>query len=214
VARGRRRGRRILGLVGALVVVLLLVLAGTAARVVAAGRSDDAPADDPPSGSRRTADAILVLGAAQFDGRPQEYLAARLDHARDLYRAGTATRVLTLGGRQPGDRFTEADAGQRYLVQHGVPADRIVRVGQGNDTLVSIRAAARLMRDRGWDSAVIVTDPWHELRSTTMLRDQGITAYGSPTTRGPSVAGAGVPVRYVGRETVAYLAYVVRRTLS
>jgi uncharacterized SAM-binding protein YcdF (DUF218 family) len=208
VARARRRGRWTLRLLGALVVVLLLVLGGTAARVVAAGRSDDVP-----SGGSRTADAILVLGAAQFDGRPQEYLAARLDHARELYRAGAATRVLTLGGRQPGDRFTEADAGQRYLVQHGVPENRILRVGEGNDTLVSIRAAAQLMRDRGWSSAVVVTDPWHELRSTTMLRDQGITAYGSPTPDGPSAVGAGVPVRYVSRETVAYLAYVVRRTL-
>jgi uncharacterized SAM-binding protein YcdF (DUF218 family) len=205
----RRGGHRALRVLGALVVVLLLVLGVTAARVVATGRDDDAPA-----GGSRTADAILVLGAAQFDGRPQEYLAARLDHARDLYRAGTATRVLTLGGRQPGDRFTEADAGQSYLVKEGVPADRILRVGEGNDTLVSLQSAARLMRDRGWDSAVVVTDPWHELRSTTMLRDQGITAYGSPTREGPSVAGATVPVRYVARETLAYLAYVVRRAVT
>jgi len=87
VARARRRGRWTLGLLGALVAVVLLVLGGTAARVVAAGRSDDAP-----SGGSRTADAILVLGAAQFDGRPQEYLAARLDHARELYRTGAAAR--------------------------------------------------------------------------------------------------------------------------
>jgi uncharacterized SAM-binding protein YcdF (DUF218 family) len=195
--------RRVLGL---LVLAVLVVLGVTAARVVHAGRSDQA-------GSGRTADAIVVLGAAQFDGRPQEYLIARLDHARDLYREGTATRILTLGGKQPGDRFTEADAGQRYLVAHDVPERRVLRVGEGNDTLQSVQAAARLMRERSWSSAVVVTDPWHELRSTTMLRDQGLVAYGSPTTDGPSVGGAGVMARYVGRETLAYLSYVVHRTL-
>jgi uncharacterized SAM-binding protein YcdF (DUF218 family) len=192
---------------GVLVLAVLVVLAATAARVVHAGRSDQA-------GSGRRADAIVVLGAAQYDGRPQEYLVARLDHARALYRAGTATRVLTLGGKQPGDRFTEADAGQRYLVAHDVPERRILRVGEGNDTLQSVQAAARLMRQRHWDSAVVVTDPWHELRSTTMLRDQGLAAYGSPTPDGPSVGGAGVTARYVARETFAYLTYLVRRTLS
>jgi uncharacterized SAM-binding protein YcdF (DUF218 family) len=195
--------RRVLALV---LVGLLLVLGVTAARVVHAGRSDQARAG-------RTVDAIVVLGAAQFDGRPQDYLVARLDHARALYRAGTATRILTLGGKQPGDRFTEADAGQKYLVAHDVPERRVLRVGEGNDTLQSVQAAARLMRDRKWTSAVVVTDPWHELRSTTMLRDQGLDAYGSPTTDGPSVGGAGVTARYVARETLAYLSYLVRRTL-
>jgi uncharacterized SAM-binding protein YcdF (DUF218 family) len=192
----------------ALLVLALVVLGGTAARVVLAARADSLGAGG------RTADAILVLGAAQFDGRPQEYLTARLDHARALYRAGAATRILTLGGKQPGDRFTEADAGQSYLVARGVPAQRILRVGEGNDTLHSIEAAARLMQDRGWDSAVVVTDPWHELRTTSMLRDQGVTAYASPTSTGPSVDGPGVVVRYVARETVAYLWYVGRRALA
>ena len=196
-------------MLGFLLVVALLALGGTAARVVLAARGDDGTAAQGPS-----ADAIVVLGAAQFDGRPQEYLVARLEHARALYRAGTATRILTLGGKQPGDRFTEADAGQSWLVQHGVPSQRILRVGEGNDTLQSVEAAAKLMRDRGWDSALVVTDPWHELRSTAMLRDQGVTAYASPTSTGPSVGGAGVTVRYVSRETLAYLAYVGRRALT
>src|SRR5215217_6606667 len=188
-------------MVGVLLLAVLVVLVITAARVVQAGRSDKA-------------DAIVVLGAAQFDGRPQEYLLARLEHARALYRAGTATRILTLGGKQPGDRFTEADAGQKYLVAHDVPELRVMRVGEGNDTLQSLQAAARLMRERNWRSAVVVTDPWHELRSTTMLRDQGLVAYGSPTPDGPAVGGAGVTVRYVGRETLAYLSYLAHRTMS
>jgi uncharacterized SAM-binding protein YcdF (DUF218 family) len=194
--------------VGGLVLLVVLVLAVTAVRVVRAGRTDAAP-----EGSGRRADVIVVLGAAQFDGRPQEYLRARLRHARALYLAGAASRILTLGGKRPGDRFTEADAGHQYLAGHDVPASRIVRVGEGSDTLQSIQAAARLMRARHWTSAVVVTDPWHELRSTAMLRDQAVAACGSPTTTGPSVTGA-VPVRYVGRETLAYLMYVGRRALS
>lgn len=187
----------------ALLVLALVVLGVTAARVVQAGRTDEA----------HSADAILVLGAAQFDGRPQDYLAARLEHAQRLYEAGTSTRIITVGGNQPGDRFTEAEAGQQYLVGHGVPAGRILPVGEGNDTLQSIQAAADVMREHHWGSALVVTDPWHELRSTAMLGDQELTAYGSPTTQGPSVDGTSVKVRYVARETVAYLAYQTGRLL-
>ncbi|KQX70020.1 hypothetical protein ASD06_00240 [Angustibacter sp. Root456] len=190
-------------LVGVLLLAVV-VLAVTAVRVVRQGRSDDA----------RQADAIVVLGAAQFDGRPQEYLVARLQHAQDLYESGTAPRIVTLGGKQPGDRFTEGQAGRAWLVDHGVPASDVVAVGEGNDTLESIQAAAELFDRKGWHDAVVVTDPWHELRSTTMLRDAGVTAYGSPTSTGPSVAGLGVKVRYVGRETVAYLAYELSRWLG
>jgi uncharacterized SAM-binding protein YcdF (DUF218 family) len=187
------------------VVVLLAALAAgvTAVRIVQAGRSDDA----------RTADALVVLGAAQFDGRPQDYLVARLQHARQLYESGTAPRIITLGGKQLGDRFTEAAAGKTWLVDHGVPADSVIAVGEGNDTLESVRAGAEVMSEHGWTSAVVVTDPWHELRSTTMLKNEGIRVYGSPTPTGPSHGGAWVVTRYVARETVAYLAYETRRLL-
>lgn len=188
----------------AIVLAVVVLLGVTAGRVWHAGNTDKA----------RTADAIIVLGAAQYDGRPQDYLAARLTHASALYDDGVASRILTTGGKRPGDRFTEADAGQRYLVGEGVPADRILRVGEGSDTLGSIKAAAAVMDERGWDSAVVVTDPWHELRSTSMLADQGITALGSPTTTGPSVADTRTKVRYVARETIAYLVYELGRLRS
>ncbi len=191
-------------LVLVLVVAVLIVLGVTAARVWRAGHTDQA-------GGKGSADAILVLGAAQYDGRPQDYLAARLSHANDLYDRGVAPRVLTLGGKRPGDRFTEADAGQSYLVQQGVPSDAVLRVGEGNDTLQSVRAAAAVMKQRGWSSAVVVTDPWHELRSTSMLADTGIAALGSPTTTGPSVGGGVAEAKYVARETVAYLVYELGR---
>ncbi len=185
------------------VVVLLAALAAgvTAVRVVQAGRSDEA----------RPADVLVVLGAAQFDGRPQDYLVARLQHARQLYGSGTAPRIITLGGKQPGDRFTEAEAGKTWLVDHGVPPDSVLAVGQGSDTLESIQAGAKVMSEHGWTSAVVVTDPWHELRSTTMLKNEGIRAFGSPTPTGPSHGGAWVVTRYVARETAAYLAYETSR---
>ena len=192
---------RVLLLVLALAVVTVGV---TAARVWQAGNDDRA----------REVDALVVLGAAQFDGVPQDVLRARLEHAQELYASGTAPRILTVGGKLAGDRFTEADAGQNYLVEHGVPATNILPVGVGSDTLDSMKAVAAVMKERGWDSAVVVTDPWHELRATSMLADQGITVYGSPTTTGPSVQGNGVKVRYVVRESVAYLAYQLGRLLS
>lgn len=196
---------RLVGRLFLAVVLAVVILVGvTAARVWLAGSRDAA----------RSADAIIVLGAAQYDGTPQDYLVARLAHARQLYDDGVAPRILTLGGKLPGDRFTEADAGQRYLVEKGVPADRVLRIGEGNDTLASMQAAAAVMKDRGWDSAVVVTDPWHELRSTSMLSDQGITALGSPTTTGPSVQDNQTKARYVARETAAYLAYELGRLLS
>lgn len=187
------------------VVVVLGVLAAgvTAVRVVQAGRSDEA----------RTADVLVVLGAAQFNGRPQDYLVARLRHARDLYESGTAPRIITLGGKRPGDRFTEAQAGKDWLTARGVPSDRVVAVGEGSDTLESLQAAGGVMSDHGWTSAVVVTDPWHELRSTTMLADRGVTVYGSPTPTGPSHGGPWVLARYVARETVAYLAYEIGKVL-
>lgn len=202
--RGHAIVRAVRALVIGAVVLAVVVVVLTAATVVHQGGTDEA----------RRADAIVVLGAAQFDGRPQEYLVARLQHAQQLYDSGTAPRIITLGGKQPGDRFTEGQAGRAWLIDHGVPADDVIAVGEGNDTLESIQAAADRFDREGWSSAVVVTDPWHELRSTTMLRDAGVTAYGSPTTTGPSVSGFGVKARYVGRETVAFVVYEVSRWLS
>ncbi|HEX8497502.1 MAG TPA: YdcF family protein [Actinomycetales bacterium] len=183
-----------------LLAAAVVLVAVTAARVWQAGRTDDA----------QRADVLVVLGAAQHDGRPQELLAARLDHAVELYRRDLAPVVMTVGGKRPGDRFTEADAGRTYLLEHDVPEADVVTVGVGSDTHESLRAAARLMDERGWTSAVVVTDPWHELRSTAMLADQGVTVHGSPVTTGPSVTGGG-EARYVARETAAYLAYEIGR---
>ena len=180
--------------------VLLLsfaVLAGTAARVWWVARQDD----------RGKADAIVVLGASQFDGRPSAVFRARLDHAKTLYDEGVAPRIVTVGGGRPGDRFTEAEAGANYLKGKGVEA--VVAVGTGSDTLRSLKAVDARFEREGWHTAVLVTDPWHSLRSRRMAQDLGIKASTSPSRSGPAVGSRSTEVRYVARETAAYLYYRV-----
>lgn len=156
---------------------------------------------------KRPSDVILVLGAAQYDGRPSEVFKARLDHAKALYDAKIAPRILTVGGGQPGDRVTEGQAGKDYLKAKGVPDSALVSVPEGSDTLLSLRAAAKVLNDRKWHTVLIVTDRWHALRSRTMARDLGLTAYVSPATTGPSSHGVITQGRYIGRESVAYVYY-------
>jgi uncharacterized SAM-binding protein YcdF (DUF218 family) len=157
--------------------------------------------------SRPRSDAIVVLGASQYNGTPSAVFAARLDHAKALYDAHVATRIVTVGGKQTGDRTTEAQAGQDYLVAHGVPSRAIQPVRAGRDTLQSMRAVAAVFRTRGWTSAVLVTDPWHCLRARTMARDSGIKASTSPEHAGPAVGSFTTDVHYVARETLAYVYY-------
>src|SRR6266545_2253283 len=107
------------------------------------------------------ADVILVLGAAQYNGRPSSTFEGRLRQAENLYRKGFSERVLVLGGNRPGDRTTEAEAGTSWLVAHGLPEQDVSAEPVGNSTLESLRAAAAYMRDRGMKSAFLVSDPWH-----------------------------------------------------
>ena len=184
-------------IIAAIVLVVVLVVGNTAVRVWWVARADDRP----------TSDAIVVLGAAQFDGRPSAILRARLRHAQSLFEDGVAPRIITVGGGRPGDRTTEAAAGERYLVDSGVPAQRVLAVEEGGDTLSSLRAMDELFEERGWGSAVLVTDPWHSLRSRRMAQDLGIDAATSPTRSGPAVNTRGTQLRYIARETAAYLYY-------
>jgi uncharacterized SAM-binding protein YcdF (DUF218 family) len=179
----------------AVVLVGLIVAGATATTIWWVARGDD----------RTTTDAILVLGAAQYAGRPSSVLEARLEHAKTLYEQGVAPRVVTLGGGQAGDRTTEAEAGARYLQQRGV--DDVVALPEGTDTLESLQAAAVLLAERGWSSATVVTDPWHGVRSREIAEDLGIDAHLSPTRAGPSVRTRATQLRYIARETAAYLYY-------
>jgi uncharacterized SAM-binding protein YcdF (DUF218 family) len=185
--------------VAAVVILAFAVLLLTAGTIWWTARQDD----------RRVSDVIVVLGASQFDGRPSSVFTARLVHARDLWREDVAPRIVTVGGNQVGDRFTEASAGKRWLTEHGVPTRRVVAVPTGSDTLSSISAVQQRMQRRGWHTAVIVTDPWHALRTGSMAEDRGIDAVVSPTRRGPAVRERSTQLRYIGRETLAYLYWKV-----
>jgi len=184
-------------LLAVLALAVVVIVGGTATRIWYVARQDDRPRSD----------AIVVLGASQFDGRPSAVFKARLDHAKTLYDEGVAPRIVTVGGGRPGDRFTEGEAGARYLRGKGV--DAVVAVGVGANTLQSLKALEKIFAERGWSSAVLVTDPWHSLRSRRMAQDLGIRAATSPSRSGPAVASRGIEVRYVARETAAYLYYRV-----
>ncbi len=136
------------------------------------------------SDQARPVDAIVVLGAAQYDGRPSPQLAARLDHVVDLWGEGVAAMVVTTGSNRPGDRFTEAQASAAYLEKRGVPADAIVQVG-GNTSYDSLVAARDELRVRGLRSVLLVSDPYHALRIRLISQELGLTAYVSPTRTSP-----------------------------
>ena len=129
----------------------------------------------------RPVDAVVVMGAAQYDGRPSPQLAARLDHVATLYGDGVAPVVVVTGGKQAGDRFTEAEASAQYLADRGVPVSAIVMETNGRTTYESMAGAADLLADRGLDTVLVVTDPYHALRSRLIAEDVGLTAYVSST---------------------------------
>lgn len=159
------------GLVGTIV-----LLGYMAIRISAQGDRDE----------RRPADAIVVLGAAQFDGTPGGVFEARLRHAVDLYHEGLAKYLVVTGGKLPGDRTTEAATARAWAIQEGVPDAAILGEDKGRNTLASVEAVARLMRERGLTSAVFVSDQTHMLRVLRMASDQGIVAWGSPTKSSPT----------------------------
>jgi uncharacterized SAM-binding protein YcdF (DUF218 family) len=134
---------------------------------------------------RRPADAIVVMGAAQYDGRPSPVFAARIDHAIDLYRAGVAPRLVVTGGKAEGDRTTEAATARAYAIERGVRADDILLEDWSRTTLESIRGVADVLDDAGLHTAVFVSDRTHMLRVLRMASDAGIRAWGSPTRTSP-----------------------------
>lgn len=182
--------------VGAVLIGLVLV-GGTALRVWQVARvTDTTPAD-----------AIVVLGAAQYDGTPSSVFEARLDQARKLYEQGVAATIVTVGGKQEGDEYTEAASGKNFLMDEGVPGSAIIAVEEGSDTLLSVEAVSREMGARGLRSAVLVSDPWHSLRTRTMARDAGLEAWTAPTRQGPAVMTRESQVHGIVRETGALLWY-------
>ena len=134
----------------------------------------------------RPAQAVIVLGAAQYDGRPSAVLRARLDHAADLYRRKIAPVVVVTGGKMEGDRFTESAASANYLHTRGVPDEAILREVSGRTSWQSLAASARfLIRDRGISDVVLVSDPFHAARIRGIASELGFKAAASPTRTSP-----------------------------
>jgi uncharacterized SAM-binding protein YcdF (DUF218 family) len=181
----------------AAVLAFLLLVTSTALAIWWNARQDSQP----------TSDAIVVLGSAQYNGVPSSIFEARLEHAIVLYEDGVAPVIVTVGGKATGDEFTEAEAGRDYLANAGIPDDALLAVPEGVDTLESMRVVSTAFDERGWNSAVLVTDPWHAMRAERMAQDAGIEAESSPTRQGPAVETRATQFRYILRETAAYLLY-------
>lgn len=151
-----------------------------------------------------TSDALVVLGAAQFDGTPSPVLANRLDHAYALWKDDVARQVITVGGNQPGDRYTEATAGRNYLHAKGIPWTSLKAIKTGRDTLQSMAAVAKWARAQGIKSITVVTDRCHEARAAAMLRSFDFTVRTSAAADGP---GSSITWEYIARETGGLLRF-------
>ena len=192
--------------VGLLLIISLVYGCINVAQVWWVGRSDQA----------RAVDAIVVLGVAQYDGRPSPQLQARLDHALVLWQEGLSPLVITTGGNQPGDRFTEAETSANYLIEGSidgslvvaVPAESIVQENSGSTTRESLIAVRDIMQSRGLHSILIVTDPYHSLRSRLIAQDLGLVAYVSPTRTSP-LRGASAVSRHVREALGVAVAHLI-----
>ena len=152
------------------ITVLVVAIAVLSARVEAQAQRDEA----------RNADVILVLGAAEYSGRPSPVLKARLDHALELYGRKLAPLIMTTGGAGGEQVFTEGTVGRAYLTGHGVPPEAIIVENEGESTVQSITLATEIMSRMGLRSAIVVSDGYHIYRVKKMLVSRGIVAYGSP----------------------------------
>jgi uncharacterized SAM-binding protein YcdF (DUF218 family) len=167
----RRWGRTVGRLLLALWILLVTYFVLTFVQVYRASNHDGA----------RQADAIIVLGAAQWNGQPSPVLQERLDHALELYDQGLAPLVVLTGGKQEADAFTEATTGYNYLREHGVPDDALLKEVNGTSTWDSLRAARRFLAQRGADDVVLVTDDYHAYRVEAIAEEVGFDASVSPS---------------------------------
>jgi uncharacterized SAM-binding protein YcdF (DUF218 family) len=158
-------------------IAAVVVLAGL---VVAVARISGEIARQSAVEEARPADIILVLGAAEYRGKPSPVLRARLDHALELYKKGLAPRILTTGGAGGDPVYTEGTVGRSYLVSRGVPSEAIVVEPEGDTTVYSTAAAVEIMRRMGLRSCIVVSDGYHIYRVKKMLESRGVTVYGSP----------------------------------
>ena len=184
---------------GVIAVLWLVLLAA----VVIWGRRDQA----------RPASAIVVLGAAQYEGRPSPVLKARLDHAVGLWQRGLAPTLILTGGRGVGDTTSEAEAGKRYVMKRGVPERAIAVETKGRTTSESLHSVSVMMRGAKSRSVLLVSDPFHMLRLTILARRLGLKPLSSPTRTSPISANVGESFRYVAGESWKVpLAFLLERS--
>ena len=179
-----RHGVVLLLLAGAIVYTICLTM------VLIVSQQDERP----------PVDAIVVLGAAQYNGRPSPVLRARLDHALALYRDGVAPMVVVTGGIGRGDTISEAVVGQRYLAARGVPPDAVVAQSEGRTTRASMSAVTEWLRPRGRRRVILVSDPFHMFRLRLEARRTGLEAHTSPTESSPISENPVLELRYLFAE--------------
>ena len=163
---------------------------------------------------RRPVEAIVVLGAAQYNGRPSPVLRARLDHAIALYREGYAPLILVTGGVGRGDTTSEAAVGRRYAVREGVPERAILLEAEGRTTTASLEAAAEIMKERGLRRAILVSDPFHMLRLKILARRFDMEVLTSPTRSSPISASRSESLAYVLGESIKVPATIALALLA
>jgi uncharacterized SAM-binding protein YcdF (DUF218 family) len=157
----------------------------------------------------RPADAIVVLGAAQYNGRPSPVFKARLDHGITLYRQGYAPRLILTGGVGQRDTLSEGEVGRRYALDKGIPETAMLVEREGATSAASMTAAALLMREHNLTTALIVSDSYHMLRLELLARRLGIRAYRAPAPAAPIDRSVGERRRYVLRESILFPAQAV-----
>jgi len=188
----RRVLKTVARLIAGTLLAIVIVWAGSMAAVFVWSEMDQA----------RPADSIVVLGAAQYDGRPSPVLRARLDHGIELWEHKMAKLLILTGGRGYGDTTTEAAVGKAYARKHGVPDSAIVLENQGRTTRESMLGVADILEKRGIKSAILVSDPFHMLRLSIIGRRFGMKPYTSPTRTSPIAPNSETQLRYMLGESI------------
>ncbi len=163
---------------------------------------------------RQPVDAIVVLGAAQYNGRPSPVLRARLNHALRLYREGHAPRIIVTGGMGRGDTTSEATVGRQFLVSHGVPSEAVVVQAQGRSTQASMTAVAEWLEQKRLHRVILVSDPFHMFRLRLEAQRTDLEAYTSPTEDSPISDNPVLELRYLFAEGFKIPVAWIRAALS
>ena len=192
-SKAKRRSNPWFRLTLLLFLAIVLWTSFTVWRIIQQAHTDDA----------RPADALVVFGAAEYDGRPSPVLKARLDHALALYQRGLAPLIITTGGHGLDPTYSEGQVGHDYLLQHGVDETHLIAESQSNDTAESAERVATILRKNGLHTCIAVSDPYHLFRVKQMLAAQGIEVHPSPR---PQFFPKGRQQRLlaVARETLSY----------